>query len=144
MQSRKQYEPGVDYDEFRKIQKKLPLPLKMRILVCEYESKPVTATIVTAVGDTGIYLLGATGDKGQNLKGAYISQWLMIKWLKERGCKWYDMGGINPEKNPGVYHFKAGLSGKDVYHSGQFELCENIVSSFTVNALSAVRSVLRK
>lgn len=132
MQSRKQYEPGVDYDEFREIQKNLLQPLKMRIVVCEYESKPVVATIMSAIGDTGIYLLGATGDKGLNLKGAYISQWLMIKWLKERGCKWYDLGGINPEKNPGVYHFKVGLSGKDVSHIGQFEICRDLKSSFSV------------
>ncbi len=132
MQSRKQYKPGVDYDEFRIIQEKLPQQLKMRIHVCEFEGKPVTATLVSAVGDSGIYLLGATGDEGLKLKGAYLSQWLIIQWLKKRGCRWYDLGGINPEKNPGVYHFKAGLSGKDVCHIGQYELCDNPISSFSV------------
>lgn len=144
MLERKKYEPGVDYGEFREIQKDLPEHLKMKVIICEYEGEPVTATIGSAIGNTGIYLFGATGDKGLQLKGAYLTQWLMIRWMKEQGCHWYDLGGINPEKNPGVYHFKAGLSGKDVYHIGQFELCENIVSSFTVNALSAVRSVAQK
>jgi lipid II:glycine glycyltransferase (peptidoglycan interpeptide bridge formation enzyme) len=132
MLERKKYQPGVDHDEFREIQKKLPEHLKMRVFICEYEGKPVTATIGSAIGNTGIYLLGATGDKGLQLKGAYLSQWLMIQWMKEHGCHWYDLGGINPEKNPGVYHFKAGLSGRDVHHIGQYELCQNLISSFSV------------
>lgn len=131
--NRKKYIPGVDYEEFREIQKNLPEPFKMKIMLCEYEGEPITATICTSVGNTGIYLFGATGDKGLQLKGAYLSQWLMIRWLKDRHCSWYDLGGINPERNPGVFHFKAGLSGKDVYHIGQFEACESLLSSCLVD-----------
>lgn len=139
MLERKKYEPGVDYDEFRKIQEDLPEHLKMRVIICEYEGEPVTATIGSAIGNTGIYLLGATGDKGLKLKGAYLSQWLMIQWLKERGCLWYDLGGINPEKNPGVYHFKAGLSGSDVHHVGQFEISQSIFSKQIVKNMEGLR-----
>lgn len=131
--NRKKYIPGVDYEEFREIQKELPEPLKMKIMLCEYEGEPITAAICTSIGNTGIYMLGASGDKGLQLKGAYMLQWLMIRWLKDRNCCWYDLGGINPEENPGVFHFKAGLSGKDVYHIGQFETCESLLSSCVVN-----------
>jgi lipid II:glycine glycyltransferase (peptidoglycan interpeptide bridge formation enzyme) len=130
---RKKYIPGVDYEEFREVQKELPEPLKMKIMLCEYEGEPITAAIGTSIGNTGIYLLGASGDKGLQLKGAYLLQWAMIQWFKERNCRWYDLGGINPDKNPGVFHFKAGLSGKDVYHIGQFEACESLLSSCIVN-----------
>ena len=58
--------------------------------------------------------LGATSDDGLNAKGAYLLQWTLIQWLKENGIKWYDLGGIDPEGNPGVYSFKRGLSGTDV------------------------------
>lgn len=144
MQGRKKYDPGVSYDEFRKIQKDLPEPLKMKIVVCEYEGKPVTATICTAIGDTGIYLLGATGDKGLQLKGAYLSQWLMIQWLKEKGCLRYDLGGIDPDRNPGVYHFKAGLSGREIYHIGQFEMCSSLLSDVSVRIGDFFRGFLNE
>jgi len=139
MLERKKYEPGVDYDEFRKIQEDLPEHLKMRVIICLYENEPVTATIGSAIGNTGIYLLGATGNKGLQLKGAYLSQWLMIQWMKDRGCLWYDLGGINPEKNPGVYHFKAGLSGSDVHHVGQFEIFQSIFSKQIVKNMEGLR-----
>jgi lipid II:glycine glycyltransferase (peptidoglycan interpeptide bridge formation enzyme) len=142
MLERKRYEPGVDYGEFKEIQKDLPEHLKMRVIICEYEGEPVTATIGSAIGNTGIYLLGATGDKGLQLKGAYLTQWLMIRWMKEQSCHWYDLGGINPEKNPGVYHFKAGLSGTDKSHIGQFELCQNILSSQFVFLSNRLKNII--
>ena len=140
MLKRKKYEPGVDYDAFREIQKDLPGPLKMRIIICLYEGEPVTATIGSAIGNTGIYLLGATGNKGLQLKGAYLSQWLMIQWLKDQGCRRYDLGGINPDSNPGVYHFKAGLSGRDVQHLGQFEISQCQLSKSIVTSIEGLRN----
>jgi lipid II:glycine glycyltransferase (peptidoglycan interpeptide bridge formation enzyme) len=140
MIERKHYDPGVDYGEFRDIQRDLPDQLKMRIIVCLHNGEPVTATIGSAIGDTGIYLLGATGDKGLQLKGAYLSQWLLIQWMKDRGCRWYDLGGINPEKNPGVYHFKAGLSGREVQHIGHLETSRGRLSHLLVKSLEELRN----
>jgi lipid II:glycine glycyltransferase (peptidoglycan interpeptide bridge formation enzyme) len=144
MLDRKQYKPTVDYVEFGEIQKKLPETMKMHIVICNYEGQPVTATIGAAIGDRGIYMLGATGDIGMKQKSAYLSQWKMIAWLKERGCRWYDLGGIDPENNPGVYHFKVGMSGLDVSHIGQYEVCNNIVSSIAVRCAEKYRDKLRE
>ena len=134
---RKGFVPGVDIDEFRQIQKDLPEPLKMKIIVCESEGEPVAALICSLVGNTGIYVLGATGNNGMKLQGSYLLHYRMIEWLKQRHARWYDLGGINPEKNPGTYHFKAGLAGKDgkeVYLLGQFDNCQSLMSAFLVRA----------
>jgi len=45
----------------------------------------------------------------------------MIKWLKQRGCKRYDLGGINLDDNPGVYHFKSGITNQEVLGMGTYE-----------------------
>ena len=63
--------------------------------------------VASAIGNMGIYLLGATHDEGLNTKAAYLIHWTMINRLKESGVQSYDLGGINPETNPGVYHFQA-------------------------------------
>lgn len=129
---RKKYSPGVDYDEFGAIQKDLPEDFKMRIFVCLHEGIPVASSVISAVGNKGIYLLGATGNNGLNLKGSYLLQWRMIQWLKEIRCCSYDLGGINPEKNPGVYEFKAGLKGSDTYYLGCFEISKDNVSPLVI------------
>lgn len=144
MLSRKQFETSVDINEFQVIQGDLPDPLKMKIIVFECEGEPVSALVGSAIGDTGIYLLGATSDNGMKKKGSYLLQRRMIQWLKESGCRYYDLGGIDPEKNPGVYHFKLGLSGKDVYHIGQFDACERFMSAVIVACGDQVRLVWRR
>lgn len=130
MLERKNYSPGVDYEKFRVIQQNLPDEEKMIIFTSEYEGEAATATIYTAQGDTAIYILGASGQKGLKSKGAYLSQWMIIRQLKEMGIKWYDLGGINPETNPGVYNFKAGLKGRDAHFLGVYEACENTLSAW--------------
>ena len=100
----------------------------MRVFVCELEGEPVAGLVGSAMGSMGIYLHGATNDVGMKAKGAYLLQWRMVQWLKERGATHYNLGGINPEKNPGVYHFKAGLSGEDVTYVPPYVACDRLMS----------------
>jgi len=142
MQERKNYTPGVRYQEFREIQKDLPEPLKMKIMICKSEGEPMSAAVFSGIGDTGIYLLGATGHKGMKTKGSYLLQWRAMQWLKGNGCRWYDLGGINPEINPEVYHFKAGMSGMDVCHIGPYEVCNNPLSLLLLRWGESIKSFL--
>jgi hypothetical protein len=117
------------YKEFRLIQADLPEPLKMKIMICEADSEPVSAAVYSVVGDTGIYMLGATGEKGLRLNASYLLQWRMIERMKENGVRYYDLGAFNPELNPGVYHFKSGVAGKsglDETFLGEFNGCFNL------------------
>ena len=143
MFKRKAFETTVDVEEFGQIQESLPDSQRMRILICEQNGVPVAGIVTSAMGDSGIYLLGATSDDGLNAKGAYLLQWTMIQWLKENGFKSYDLGGIDPEGNPGVYSFKKGFSGADVSQLSPFVACENILSSTIVRASLVAKGVVR-
>ena len=112
MLSRKKFVPGSDVHEFQKIQRDLPNCLKMMIFLCKENNNPISGVICSSaqLGNRGIYLHGATIDKGLKSQGAYKLQWEMIKYYKEAGCRWFDLGGINKQQNPGVYHFKTGIS----------------------------------
>jgi lipid II:glycine glycyltransferase (peptidoglycan interpeptide bridge formation enzyme) len=136
---RKQFETHVSVEEFRRIQKDLEEPSKMHIFLCFSEARPVSALVGSAMGDRGIYLLGATSDNGMKTKGSYLLQWRMIEWLKKMGCSWYDLGGIDPDGNPGVYHFKAGLPGQDVRHVGQFDYSQSWLCSTLVRARESLK-----
>jgi len=129
MVSRKGFVPGVDIDEFRAIQKDLPETLKMKIMTCEYEGKPVSALMASLIGNKGIGLIGGTGTVGLNLGGFHLLNWKMIEWMKSEGANWYDFGGYDPKGNPGTASFKDGLPGQDLFHIGQWETCTNQLSS---------------
>lgn len=143
MRKRKTFETTVSVEEFRRIQDALPESQRMRVLICQDKGVPVAGLVVSAMGNSAIYLLGATSDAGLDAKGAYLLQWTMISWLKERGIMTYDLGGIDPEANPGVFYFKRGLSGVDIRQIDPFAASESAVSLGMVKAGHAMQRTLR-
>ena len=124
MVDRKKYVETSNIKEFRLIQKDLPDNFKMKILLCRSNGKIYSGLICSAIGDTGIYLFGATSNDGLESRGSYLLHWKLIELLKKYQITWYNLHGINPEKNPGTYRFKAGLSGKngkEALFLGQFD-----------------------
>ncbi len=139
MWERKRFDTSVDVDEFARIQEGLPDSQRMRVLICRQGDAAVAGIVCSAMGDTGIYVLGATSDAGLQSKGAYLLQWTMIRWLKEHGFRFYDLGGINPASNPGVYHFKSGLSGNDVRLMAPLAACNSLWGAAFVKAVDLMR-----
>jgi lipid II:glycine glycyltransferase (peptidoglycan interpeptide bridge formation enzyme) len=130
---RKKFAVPNNIYEFRSIQKDLPNNLKMRIFLARSQAGIGSGAICSSLGNKGIYLFGATNQIGMSTKGSYLVQWRIIQWLKEIGCVWYDLNSINPRRNPGTYHFKAGIAGKngrDVYFQGAFESYNTIKGYF--------------
>jgi lipid II:glycine glycyltransferase (peptidoglycan interpeptide bridge formation enzyme) len=130
--TRKSFVEPNDIREFRSIQARLPRNLKMKILLCKAaDGKVCSGLICSAMGDTGVYLYGATSNTGLNSRGSYLLHWRLIEWLKEIGITAYDLHGINPVTNPGTYKFKAdlcGSNGQDVQFLGQFDSHTNLLS----------------
>jgi lipid II:glycine glycyltransferase (peptidoglycan interpeptide bridge formation enzyme) len=144
MRIRKAFETTVDVEEFGRIQENLPESQRLRVLICQEKGAPVAGLVTSAMGDSAIYLLGATNDEGLKAQGAYLLQWTMIKWLKENGVRWYDLGGIDPERNPGVYSFKRGFSGTDLTQINPLVACGSVVSSAIVRSSLAMQGAIRR
>lgn len=139
MYARKEFETSVDPRQFWKLQAKLAGCEKLHVLICEKDGVALSALVGSRIGNTCIYLLGATSSEGMKHKGSYLLQWRMLQWAKEGGCSYYDLGGINPEKNPGVYHFKEGLAGVDETMIGTYETCGRLHSRILVHAVEKLK-----
>ena len=128
---RKKFQEPNDINEFRLIQQELPPENKMSIFLCRTDGISSAGVVCANTGETGIYLFGATNDQGMANKGSYLLQWKAIQWMKSTGCKYYNLNGINPAVNPGNYHFKSGLAGKngkDVQYLGRFDCYSGVIS----------------
>jgi len=128
MWARKQFAASSNIREFERLQQDLPQGQQMKVFICEHEGVPAAGLIGTGIGNAGIYLLGATNEQGMKSKGAYLLQWRMIQWLKETGVRYYNLGGINSITNPGVYHFKKGLSGQETFYMNPLVSYSNVLS----------------
>lgn len=132
MQARKKFKEYVNPYKMGKMNEELDDEYKLKIFIAYQDKFPIAGIIGSAIGNTGIYLLGASNEIGMKNKGSYLLQWEMIKWLRQRGCQRYDLGGINLDDNPGVYHFKSGISNQEVIGMGTYETCNSILSKAIV------------
>jgi peptidoglycan pentaglycine glycine transferase (the first glycine) len=94
--------------------------------VAEFESKPLAALMVFALGKRAYYLYGASNDEERNRMPTYLLQWEAMQWAKAHGCTEYDLWGV-PDVDEttleaqfesrhdglwGVYRFKRGFGGQ--------------------------------
>jgi hypothetical protein len=109
---RKRFQKPNDINEFRLIQKDLPPDHQMQVILCQEGGITTAGGIFSAIGDTGIYLFGATNAQGMHNNSSYLVHWTAVQWMKNKGCITYNLYGVNPAKNPGTFVFKEGLAGK--------------------------------
>lgn len=143
MRRRKAYAPDIDIDNYAAMQSDLPETLKPLIILGELDGRPVAGGVFAILGDGGTWILGATDDEGVTCNAAYLIQWRAIQRLKENGCQYYDLGGVDKEKVPGTYRFKSKLCGRNPKVSrrvGEFTVCENVMSRMAITSGELLRS----
>jgi len=118
---RKKLSVDLGPDFFQGLQESLAQSEQFVVHVALQSGEPVAGHIGAYHGDTAVYLLGAANDVGLKCNASYLLQWHVIQYAKERGCRWYDLGGIDPEGNPDVYRFKMRIGGIDVCAPGPYE-----------------------
>lgn len=60
------------------------------------------------------YFWGATDRGVSESRTAEAIQWAIVEWALASGCVRYDLGGVDPEDNPGVYAFKKKMGGEEI------------------------------
>ncbi|MDT3694861.1 MAG: peptidoglycan bridge formation glycyltransferase FemA/FemB family protein [Ignavibacterium sp.] len=128
MIARKKFKEYIDPYKMGEANEALDDEYKKIIFIAYKDKLPVAGIVGSIIGNTGIYLLGASNEVGMKTKASYLLQWEMIKWLKQKGCQRYDLGGINKDDNPGGYHFKSGITDQEVLGMGTFESYNNRLS----------------
>jgi hypothetical protein len=118
---------GVDLgaDFYAALQPRLADEERLYVALAWLDGELVAGVVATFLGDTGVYLLGASSEAGRAAQAAYLLQWKIIQAAAVRDLRWYDLGGTDPDDNPGVYRFKARMGGIELAHPGPYELAPN-------------------
>lgn len=96
--------------------------IKTDLIMASNNSKAVAGAVVLRYRDTGYYLHGASDYRFRSLMAPYALHWEIVKYLKDRGLRYYDFWGVDSRKWPGVTRFKLGWGGDLVEHPGSFDL----------------------
>jgi lipid II:glycine glycyltransferase (peptidoglycan interpeptide bridge formation enzyme) len=95
---------------------------KFIFLQCEDRDGNILALRGTLIiGNRACDYLAATSSEGRRLRASYPLLWDMLRRCRERGITEYDLGGIDPWGNPGVYDFKRQTGAREVEFLGEWD-----------------------
>jgi lipid II:glycine glycyltransferase (peptidoglycan interpeptide bridge formation enzyme) len=114
---------------------------KVKIYFAKHNEDIIAGAMFSFFGDTVTYLHGASANKKRNLMAPHLLQWHTILKAKNKGFKYYDFGGIDEKKWPGVTRFKAGFGGREYKFTGTYDLA---LKSMSYYIYSVVRKIRRK
>jgi len=84
------------------------------LVAVDLNGEPVITNLVYLCDPNAYYLYGASAPKLAGGIGQFL-QWETMRLLKERGYRWYDLGGVaTTSLSDGIYAFKKALGGQYV------------------------------
>ena len=96
------------------ITKPLSKNTESRLFIAQYKGEIAGGAKVLRCGTSLHYMWGATNRKFAKKNIGHIIQWEIMKWAVDQGLERYDLEGIDPKKNKGVYEFKRKMGGKEI------------------------------
>jgi hypothetical protein len=127
----------------------LPESLRPMVFTAHVDLRPVASIVVSLIGDVGYYLFGASGAVGRETGASYVLFWQAIGWLKDNGCKSFDLVGSRPQGTggeEGYRRFKSGLTGRNGNEESMqdWEVCDRLLSRVLVQGGTQLRWYSRK
>lgn len=95
--------------------------IKTDLFLAYHGNKPAAGALVLSQGQFAYYLHGASDYDLRQYMAPYQLHWNIIGYLKDRGFKTYDWGGISARQWPGLTRFKLGWGGRVVEYPGSFD-----------------------
>ena len=136
--TQKGFQTDLDAEFYTQVQEVLPDHERFQTIQARFQGHLVAAIVESLLGDTMVYLLGGRNEIGSRIRASYRLHWEAIRIAKEKGIRWYDLGGIDPEENEGVFVFKQGFGGVDTTAPGPFEYQANSFRATLMKKLEAV------
>ncbi|MBK8086032.1 MAG: GNAT family N-acetyltransferase [Devosia sp.] len=88
------------------------------LLQAMHEGAPVAGLVMLKFGGVADSIVAWFGDAGRKVKAGNAITWAAIQEMQRRGCRSYDVGGINSDK--GFSSFKSGMNGTEYFLLGEY------------------------
>lgn len=123
------------------IQKSDNKRLNAKLFVAHYKGKIAAGALVLRSGDSLHYFWGTTNRKFSQKYPGEALQWEIINWAIKNKIKTYDLEGIDPKKNQGVYHFKKKFGKEEVTLPGKSSYPLNLKGKIALMAGRLLRKI---
>jgi lipid II:glycine glycyltransferase (peptidoglycan interpeptide bridge formation enzyme) len=99
-----------------------------QLFFAKYQGQVLAGVFAIYMGNKGWYKDGGSIREHSNVMAPYLLQWEVMRWLRTKGAKSYDMVGVPPQSETGHHimdsltHFKSGFSQSIVEWIGTYDL----------------------
>lgn len=117
------------------------------LYVAKYNDRIIAANLMVFYGGVATYLHGATSDEHRDVMAPFLLQWRAMCDAKNRGCEWYDLGGVFPHVQDvgkrGITRFKKGFAPQEVCveSQGSFDIILSPMRYFGYRLTQRVRGI---
>ena len=73
------------------------------------------------LGERAVSFIAASSPEARSQRAGYLAFWTIMEECRNSGAYVFDLGGIDPISNPGVYTFKRQSGGKPVESLGEWD-----------------------
>lgn len=98
--------------------------LKQQLVLyrCDDEKHEVVSLLGCMVaGDQACAVFWATSEAGRKLHASYATFWALVQHCRRIGIRSYDLAGIDPVRNHGVYRFKKATGAAPIEYLGEWD-----------------------
>lgn len=103
------------------------------IFRCVYNHELIGIRAALIQGDKGWDLLAAADQVARKKYVSHKLFWLLLMKSRELGVKTYNLSGIAPDTNKGVYNFKKGTGAIEVKYLGEWEWASSWLIKTCIN-----------
>jgi len=97
----------------------------VRLFIAEHKQKAIACTMISLFGREAYYLHGGSDYHWRALMAPFLLHWEIIKLVKVLGYKYYNFGGIDETRWPGLTRFKRGFGGREINYPQAVDLVIN-------------------
>lgn len=99
---------------YRRIVEQLGARGKARFLLAEHAGKFIAGAIFLVLNDTVYFWHGASDKDSPSIAQNDLIHWRLIQWARQEGYRYYDFMVVQPDRLPGLAHFKMSFGGEIV------------------------------
>jgi len=92
----------------------------MHLVFVIKDGERIAGMVMIVYASVAHCLVAWSDSRADKLRANNFLYWQFILRFREMGCSWYDVGGIDPDRLPGITVFKRGMSGEEYHLAGNF------------------------
>ena len=95
---------------------------RLSVFRCDDDSgKPLAIRGALVFGDKAWDILAAVSPQGRKQYSSYVTAWALLTHFANSSVSRYDLSGIDPVGNKGVYDFKHGVGSTEIKYIGEWD-----------------------